>query len=143
MTSWVSYTAFADELEKLAAPRWKQVLRAGKLDEVHKNLLRRLRVSDPAMESLRGSGMVRERAAHAADPKAFRKAFQERTGQVPSTALNYPKEIAGLERGSEAIAKKRGIRILEGSYPGAERQADLAEKAWKAEIGRASCRERV
>lgn len=120
---------FSDEFEKLAAPRWKKMLRAGKLDEVHKNILRRLRVSDPAMESLRGSGMVRERAAHAADPKVFRKAFQQSTGQVPSTALNYSKEIAGLERGSEAIAKKKGIRIIEGSFPKAMRQADRAREA--------------
>lgn len=65
----VMYAAWADELEKLAAPRWKQVLRAGGLGAEDVGRLLKGRV------------------------------------------LDYGKEISGLERGTEAIAKKHGYTI--------------------------------
>ena len=67
----VKYAAWADEFEKVAAPRWKQLMRMGEIT--------------PALERRLVKGKV----------------------------LDYAKEISGLDRGSEALAKRHGIKIKE------------------------------
>jgi hypothetical protein len=67
----VKYAAWADEFEKIAAPRWKQLMRMGKITP---DLERRL---------------------------------------VKGKVLDYAKEISGLNRGSDALAKRYGIKIKE------------------------------
>lgn len=65
----INYNSFADEISKIAAARWKRVLRAGGLDTGDKGRLLR------------------------------------------SGVLDFGKEISGLERGTEELAKKRGFTI--------------------------------